>query len=184
MSSSPGSPVCASSPKTSKALRNRGPIKRLKLHHINFGSIWSKKDELAATLDENNLDIVIGTETHLTPSIQSGEFLPDNYSAIRRDRGDGFGGVIVIYKSDLVVSELTSARDCEFLSVKVQCHGRKSIILAGTYRRPSGNLAEIENISKHIGQTTKKYARTPIWIAGDLNLPDIDWSDYSEVISM
>ena len=117
--------------------RQKKSIKRLKIQHINFQSIWPRKYELASNLYENNIDIIIGTETHLTPSLQTSEFLPDNYSAIRRDHQDGYGGVIVIHKSDLIVSELHAAKDCEFLSVKVQCHGRKSVIIAGVYRRPS-----------------------------------------------
>ena len=148
---------------------------QLKVQHINFQSIWPRKDELEANLEEHDIDIVIGTETHLTPSIQTSEFLPEIYNAIRRDHSDGYGGLIVIHKQDLIVSELKSGKDCEFLSVKVQCHGKKSVVLAGVYRRPSCDMTNIENISRHIEEMVEKHRRQPIWIAGDLNLPDIEW---------
>ena len=50
-----------------------------------------------------------------------------------------------------------------------------SVVLAGVYRRPSGDMTNIENISRHIEEMVEKHRRQPIWIAGDLNLPDIDW---------
>ena len=171
----PGPPTHTSSPNEPQTIRKRKSLRRLKVQHINFQSIWPRKDELEANLEEHDIDIVIGTETHLTPSIQTSEFLPEKYNAIRRDHSDGYGGLIVIHKQDLIVSELKSGKDCEFLSVKVQCHGKKSVVLAGIYRRPSGDMTNIENISRHIEEMVEKHRRQPIWIAGDLNLPDIDW---------
>ena len=50
--------------------------KSLRVVTINFQSIYNKKDELSTFLIENDADIVLGSETRLSPSINSAEILP------------------------------------------------------------------------------------------------------------
>ena len=66
-------------------------------------SIYNKKDELSSFHIENDVDIVLGSETHLCPLINNVEILPPMYTSYRRDRGDGWGGVIIITKKNLTV---------------------------------------------------------------------------------
>ena len=86
---------------------------------INFQSIWGKKEELELAVLENNIDVVIGCETHLDPSIHDSEFLPQNYSSFRRDRNDGWGGDIIIVKNSFIVEQITSSLLSEFVAVKI-----------------------------------------------------------------
>ena len=40
----------------------------------------------------------MGSESHLTEKMITTEIVPVNYTATRKDRADGRGGVIVIYR--------------------------------------------------------------------------------------
>ena len=48
----------------------------LRIMIINFQSIWGKKELLQKTLHDHNIDIVIGSETHIDPSISNSEITP------------------------------------------------------------------------------------------------------------
>ena len=50
--------------------------KSLRVVTVNFQSIYNKKDELGSFLVENNVDIVLGSEKHLPPSINNAEIPP------------------------------------------------------------------------------------------------------------
>ena len=50
--------------------------KSLRIVTVNFQSIYNKKDELGSFLVENNVDIVLGSEKRLSPSINNAEILP------------------------------------------------------------------------------------------------------------
>ena len=75
---------------------------------INFQSIWNKHVLLKHHLPANNIDILIGSEFHLSPNISNSEFLPDDYTAVRDDRKDDSVGVIIVYKKHLMVEEITT----------------------------------------------------------------------------
>ena len=57
--------------------------------------IYNEKDEICSFLIENDVDIVLGSKTHLSPSINNDEILPPMYSSDIRDRADGWVGVIM-----------------------------------------------------------------------------------------
>ena len=50
--------------------------KSLRVVTVNFQSTYNKKDELSSFLIENDVDLVLGSETHLLPSINNAEILP------------------------------------------------------------------------------------------------------------
>ena len=50
-------------------------------------------------IQENNIDIILGSETHLSPHISDNEFIPAPHACVRRDREDGYGGAIIITKN-------------------------------------------------------------------------------------
>ena len=147
---------------------------QLKILVVNFQSIRNKKDELTSILLDNNIDAVLGSETHLTSSITDSEIMHPMYKCYRRDRDGGFGGVIIIIKKDLIVEELIKSKTCEFLAIKVQTHNQP-IILATAYRPPSTTINETNNICKELANLYNKHKTKPLWFGGDTNLPDINW---------
>jgi len=80
--------------------------KRLRIFTCNSQSIWNKKAELEHLPSNKNIDILIGTDTHVSCNIKNSEIIPPNYDAVRKDRNDGYGGAIIIHKNDFIVEEI------------------------------------------------------------------------------
>ena len=162
--------ICSSSPNiTTKK------VKQLRIMTINFQSVWGKDEELELGLFENNIDVVIGCETHLDPCIHDSEFLPLNYTCFRRDRKDGWGGVIMIIKNELIAEQITSSMHSEIVAVKITTH-RQPIIIAACYRPPKNSISDLKQLTTELQDLLLQCKSSPFWIGGDFNLPDIDWS--------
>ena len=147
--------------------------RRLRIFTCNFQSIWNKKAELEKLLTNNNIDILIGTETHLSCNIKNAEIIPPNYDAIRKDRNDGYGSVIIIHKNDFIIAEEIQHSQVEIISFKLETY-EKPIIISACYRPPNSNATYNDNLANEINSICKKHKNNPIWIGGDFNLPDID----------
>ena len=153
---------------------NMSPKKKadqLRLLIVNFQSILGKKEEI---------EIVLGSETHLKPHISDNEFLHSSYTCYRRDRDDGFGGAIIITKKDLIVEEIVKSETCEFLAIKIQTHSQP-LILATAYKPPSSPLEDAVNVNNELIKLNIKYKNNPIWFGGDMILPDINWKTNSTI---
>ena len=96
--------------------------KSLRVVTVNFQSIYNKKGELSSFLIKNDIDIVLGSETHLSPSINNAEILPPMYTSYRRDRADGWGGGIIITKKNLIFGEIKINKECEMVAIKVETY--------------------------------------------------------------
>jgi len=61
-------------------------------------------------------DIIIGCETWLKPSVSQGEFLPSDYTVYRKDRPDGYGGVLLAVQTSLNSHEITITSETELVA--------------------------------------------------------------------
>ena len=148
--------------------------KQLRISICNFQSIWNKCNILKNYLTKNDIDILLGSETHLSENIKNSEMLPPNYTASRKDRNDGYGGVVIIYKNDLQIEEIQHKKG-ELVSIRVVTY-EKPIILTACYRSPSNSNEANCELIEGINQMYLKHKNNPMWFGGDFNLPDIDWS--------
>ena len=57
-------------------------------------------------LESTEPNFIIGTETWLKPDIHSSEIFPPRYHILRRDRPDGYGGVMLGIKTAHIYKEL------------------------------------------------------------------------------
>ena len=149
--------------------------KNLRIVNINFQSVWGKKELFHKEVLKINPNIIIGSETHIDPSIGVSEFVPPGYTAFRRDREDGWGGVVIMTKLSLFAEEVFKSKDTECIAVKIETF-KKPVVIVSAYRSPETKLPYLENLSRDIKSIISKYEASPIWIGGDWNLPDIDWS--------
>jgi len=78
---------------------------------VNFQSSKNKKEELCNLLDSANPNILIGTETWLRNDISSSEIFPEGYNVYRKDRWDGYGGVLVAVKTDYISEPIDTEND-------------------------------------------------------------------------
>ena len=67
----------------------------LNLVILNSQSITNKKGILGAMIGEQMPDVVTISETWLSPDISSSEVFPKGYRIFRKDRPDGYGGVLL-----------------------------------------------------------------------------------------
>jgi hypothetical protein len=64
-------------------------------------------------------DIIIDCETWLKPEIHHSEIMPPNYTIYRNDRKDGYGGVLIGVRSDIISTEYVNSKNIELVAVKV-----------------------------------------------------------------
>ena len=123
----------------------------LKLLNINTPSINSKKADLLSIIAQSQPDIIVATETWLTSTVMSSDILLPNDVAYRKDRSDGYGGVIIVIKSDSI-SEITSVRpnsQIEAIFVKISLLDKQTLIIGGLYRPPKNDTAYSTDLTEH-----------------------------------
>ncbi|XP_064628137.1 uncharacterized protein LOC135487880 [Lineus longissimus] len=186
----PGSPVRASTPKRPKpkarAPTPTPPGRQLRRLNVNCNSISSKRGSFQHLVDTHDPDIVVATETKLTSSINNGEIgAPDQISAkyniFREDRNakNLGGGVMIAVKSEIASSIMPNLdTDCEILWVQISLKVDKNIIIGGFYHPHTANSTSCDAFETAL-QRLPPSATTNLWIAGDFNLPDIDWRSNS-----
>ena len=150
----------------------------LKCFIVNFQSLFNKKEEFSQMIKEKNVDIVIGTETWLTPEIKNSELLLDNFDVYRRDRSDKKGGgVMVCVKKELNSSIEAVSSVSESIFVRINFKTNKPLIIGSVYR-PTNNCRETCNsICADISNVISKNKKAIYFIGGDFNLPDINWQE-------
>ena len=93
---SPGPPLAASSPTPKQRLKPNKVKRPLRLANVNFHSIRNKQAEVLNLIHSTQADVLVGTETWLTTDHLSSEYFPtDQYGVFRKDRPDGYGGVLI-----------------------------------------------------------------------------------------
>ena len=145
---------------------------------------------LECIIADTNPDIIVGTETWLDPTIKNSELLPPSlgYDVLRRDRprenlgydvvrGDrpNHGGVLLAIKSSLEPEEVKSSPAIELLTTEFKAN-KKKVRISAFYRPP--NLIDedyLETVKQEFQKISKRNKNTVCIIAGDFNLPDIDW---------
>lgn len=110
--------------------RQKRKANRLRIFTCNFQSLWNKKAELENTLTTNNIDILIGSETQLECNIGDSEVIPTAYQVFRQDRKDGYGGVIILAKKELIIQEVSGTDKSEIISIKIETFQKPVIVSA------------------------------------------------------
>ena len=84
-------------------------------------------------LDQWLPDIVICTESWLTPEIYDAEIIPNSlgYTMYRRDRGSRGGGVFILVRNLYIANRVQEwETDCEILWIKLQLAGSVPLHIA------------------------------------------------------
>ena len=177
----PGPPLASSSPtQLHHNLQTPVPKDRpTRLLNINCQSILKNRESFATILDSTGCDIITGTESWLTDTIKDNEIFPQGYTIYRRDRetGQRGGGVFIAINNDLISTRFQHAETkCEIVWARVEISSYKSLFIS-SYYRPNAQDAE------SLAQLDESLARLPknchIWLAGDMNLPGIQWPSAS-----
>jgi len=144
---------------------------------LNTQSIVAKRASFAVLLDEYNLDIVAVSETWLSPDIFTSEFFPNQYNVFRKDRADGYGGVLLACRNSINCQELVVDTNAEAVLCKVSLNCCQPLIICSFYRPPNKDTESVDNLFNLFRNITSTYPNVPTWFVGDLNLPSIDWTN-------
>ena len=106
--------------------------------------MFNKEDRICHFLNDNNINIILGCETHLTPSVSTSKLLPPGYTAYRCNRGHGFGGFIIIAKKNLIIEEIKTNQEnpSQLVAIKVKFF-HKRLILMSCCRTPKRASSEL-----------------------------------------
>ena len=176
------SPLHCSTPKkdleTPQAPKSKTQPK-LTILNTNFQSLWPKKEELSNLAYLEKADVIIGTETWLPPDIENSELLLNDYDISRRDRNREGGGVMIAIKKNLNRREISKSTTSEVIFCAIDLSDGKQLVIGAAYRPCSYTLDQSAEIVKEIYdmKTHPQYKNAVFWLGGDLNLPDIDWTN-------
>ena len=162
---SPGPPLASSSPykkcQTQSGKKARSAYNKtkgnMKILIVNFQSAKNKKEEIGNMIESADPDIILGTETWLNPNIFSSELFPPTYNIFRKDRNDGYGGVLIALKKEFTFEQLESNPDLEACFIKLPLDRSKSLIIGALYRPPSSSTQYMEEMCSAI----EDQCRTP-----------------------
>ena len=128
------------------SISNSNGIESLKLIFLNSQSIVAKRASLAVLLDDYNPDVIAVSETWLSSDIFSSEFFPDGYYVFRKDRADGYGGVLLACRSSINCQELVFDNSTEAVVCKVTLNNCQPLIICSFYRPPNKDIQSIDNL--------------------------------------
>ena len=152
--------------------------KQLNLLSLNTQSVIAKKAPFGNLISERNPDIIALSETWLKPEILSSEFFPAGYKIFRKDRHDGYGGVLLACRDSLNCHQLFIDSEAEIVACQIAFDNQESLIICAFYRPPSKELESVLKLCDTFEYILSLHPHLPMWLVGDLNLPNIDWNHY------
>ena len=173
--SSFGSPTVASSPKpvhyNGKPLRKS---KSLRFHCINFQSVRKKGKNIATLVETVCPDVILGTETWLSPDISSSEIFDEclGYDVHRNDRPDNpHGGVLIAAKKDLELHDIQSSKDLELISGTIKISKQKKMVISSYYRPPThSDESYLKRAYDQISKLRTASRKSVFILGGDFNV--------------
>ena len=175
-------PLCSSpTKKTPEKLKDNN----VTISCLNIQSVMgaNKKPSFWNFLDNVSTDIVCGCETWLKPSIGDSEVLPPNsdYNVYRKDRPDGYGGSLLLIKNSIISESVDVSTGCDIVFRKIECSNSQTLIVGSAYRPTNNDVDYTSELIETISSVCHRFKDAVIWIAGDFNLPDIDWPNNSVI---
>lgn len=128
---------------------------------------------MEAILLEHEPDAVIITETWLSTQVEDTDFVPPNYVCFRKDRESRGGGVAVVIKEELESEVMPNLDGIESLFCKIVIN-KCPIMIGAVYRPPLTNETYFTSINDYLCEHVRS-KNSRIVLAGDFNLPNIDW---------
>ena len=124
-------------------------------------------------------DIIIGTESWLSPDIKDSAIFPQGYTPYRADRTTKTtrsGGVFVLVVDTLICSEQPQLRSkCEITWVKLEVVCTQPLYLAAFYKPRGDDQDSLDGHRSSLDGLTVKTAN--IIVVGEFNLPKFTWVD-------
>ena len=149
---------------------------KLILGHLNVNSIRNKFEALKFIID-NNIDILLISETKLDDSFPSAQFLIKGFSApYRFDRNSKGGGLLFYIREDIPSKILTYSSNCDIETLLVDINLRKRKWLWNGSCNPNKSQIShhFECLNSLLDEHSKKYEN--FFFIGDFNVNTSDSS--------
>ena len=146
----------------------------------NAFGLYGKLGEFAHTVNSSQPDVVVVTETKLTPDkcTYHKASIPGYSRPLRRDRTAHGGGVAVWVKADLAYQHLhhIQCHDHEVIWLTVTTRTRQKIVVCAVYRPGSCSESDVR-ILEYLDDTLEaaRAHGSKIIIAGDFNVHNTAW---------
>lgn len=134
-----------------------------------------------------NSDVICVNETWLNSTVSDNEILHSGFSIFRKDRKErSGGGVLIAVKTDSfkTVKEFSldeyDLQELEIVSTELRTMTDKKILYCCCYRPPDANQCWMDKFKTYLQTICDLYEN--IIMAGDFNLPNINW-DALEITS-
>lgn len=142
----------------------------------------NKINKLHQEIDVYNPDIIFLTETRLDVNKKDSELQLKDYNIFRRDRGSNGGGVLIATRTSVQGEEIYKDDEYEALAVSINLGNKIGKVKCVCVYRPhdaEDNAEVLLKIKQNIVDVNSNGStELPVIIAGDLNLPHINWEEY------
>ena len=143
-------------------------VNRLNLAHININSLRNKFESLKEIINEN-IDILVVSETKLDNSYPDAQFHLPGFNSFRYDRDSLGGGIIAFIREDIPSKELKSSAqgNIEGYFIELNLRRKKWVLFVGY--NPHKNY--ISNFLKIVGHSLNKHLSSydNLILMGDFN---------------
>jgi hypothetical protein len=97
------------------------------------------------------------------------------------DKKKGEGGVFIAVNNNIVATpKIDLDTNCQLNWVQIQTWKQPPLYIGSYYRQPSSeDLSPLNALDESIAKLTNRQSLPNIILAGDFNLPDINWMDHS-----
>lgn len=162
--------------------------KELKLFYQNVRGLRTKTNEFYHNLLLLKYDIILITETWLCSGILDAELCDGTYSMFRKDRGSLGGGVMVLCNSHVQARKRPEwdrhDLECVWVTIPARALGSSGDLhIAVIYIPPNSMIpTRVQSFIDVLSIICKNHPNDHFFIAGDFNLPGIDWKSDQPVI--
>ena len=92
-----------------------------------------------------------------------------------KTKKDGYGGVLIAIKRNIIYELVPTYDTCELIAVKDTCK-HNSVSAVSMYRPTNNDIEYATQLATAMEKLLKKHTKDVIWIGGNSNVPDMDWS--------
>lgn len=132
----------------------------------NCRSIRDKHNELVNLITKYSPHVIALSETWLC---STSRFVLNGFTIARKDRPDGYGGVLIACREDLIASSIVIASGYESVGCSVKLKSGTQINIASVYFPPTPQISS-PNLEAMI-----RCIPEPRFILGDFNAHGLQW---------
>ena len=81
----------------------------------------------------------------------------------------------VVCQSGIISEELNLDTNAEVVACRINQNEYQPLIICSLYRPSNNDLIYMKTLCDTLADIAKNHPNSPIWIAGDINLPNVNW---------